>query len=115
MDPADSAAGTVSAGRSTSTRLPPGDIGVVLATLRARRGWSVREFARRANVSEGQICDLESGLRNPTPAVAAACDAAFGTGRELVQLAGPGRRDARAEGVVEAGPVVAGYERVLWS
>ncbi|MFE4333406.1 helix-turn-helix domain-containing protein [Streptomyces sp. NPDC056831] len=114
MDPADSAAGTVSAGRSTSTRLPPGDFGVVLATLRARRGWSVREFARRANVSEGQICNLESGLRNPTPAVAAACDAAFGTGGELVELAGAGRRGARAEGVVEAGPVVAGYERILW-
>ncbi len=74
----------------------------------------MREFARRANVSEGQICNLESGLRNPTPAVAAACDAAFGTGGELVELAGAGRRGAQAEGVVEAGPVVAGYERVLW-
>ncbi|TXS08802.1 helix-turn-helix domain-containing protein [Streptomyces sp. wa22] len=95
-------------------RLPPGDFGVVLATLRARRGWSVREAARRANVSEGQICNLESGLRNPTPAVAAACDAAFGTGGELVELAGAGRRGARSEDVVEAGSVVSGYERVLW-
>ncbi|MDI3405581.1 helix-turn-helix domain-containing protein [Streptomyces cavernicola] len=112
MDPVESAAGTVSAGRSTGTRLPPGDFGVVLATLRARRGWSVREFARRANVSEGQICNLESGSRNPTPAVAAACDAALGTGGRLVELAGAGRREPRAE-VVEAGPVVAGYERVL--
>ncbi|MFJ5681627.1 multiprotein-bridging factor 1 family protein [Streptomyces sp. NPDC093099] len=108
MDPADS-----TAERSTSTRLPPGDFGVVLATLRARRGWSVREFARRANVSEGQICNLESGLRNPTPAVATACDAALGTGGELVELAGAGRCGARTEGVVEAGPVVTGYERVL--
>ncbi|MFJ2704984.1 helix-turn-helix domain-containing protein [Streptomyces sp. NPDC087428] len=114
MDPADSAAGTVPAGRPAGTPLPPGDFGVVLATLRARQGWSVREFARRANVSEGQICNLESGLRNPTPAVAAACDAAFGTGGELVELAGSGRRAARVEDVVEAGPVVAGYERVLW-
>ncbi|MFI2765255.1 helix-turn-helix domain-containing protein [Streptomyces echinatus] len=114
MDPADSAAETVSAGRSSGARLPPGDFGVVLAALRARRGWSVREFARRANVSEGQICNLESGLRNPTPAVAAACDAAFGAGGKLVERAGAGRRGARSEGVVEAGPVVAGYERVLW-
>ncbi|MFE3149969.1 helix-turn-helix domain-containing protein [Streptomyces sp. NPDC059218] len=113
MDPADSASGTVPAGESTSTRLPPGDFGVVLATLRARRGWSVREFAQRANVSEGQICNLESGLRNPTPAVAAACDAAFGTGGELAELAGAGRRGTCAEDVVEAGPVLAGYERVL--
>jgi transcriptional regulator with XRE-family HTH domain len=109
MDPVDSAAG-----RPTGTRLPPGDFGVVLATLRARRGWSVREFARRANVSEGQICNLESGVRNPTPAVATACDAAFGTGGELVELAAAGHCGARAEGVVEAGPVVTGYERVLW-
>ncbi|MGA5556072.1 helix-turn-helix domain-containing protein [Streptomyces lavendulocolor] len=113
MDPVEDAAGTVPAGASAGTRLPPGDFGVVLATLRARRGWSVREVARRANVSEGQICNLESGLRNPTPAVAAACDAVFGTGGELVELAGAGRRGARAEAVVEAGPVVAGYERVL--
>lgn len=74
----------------------------------------MRELARRTNVSEGQICNLESGLRNPTPAVAAACDTAFGAGGELVELAGAGRRDARSEDVVEAGPVVAGYERVLW-
>lgn len=73
----------------------------------------MRELARRANVSEGQICNLESGLRNPTPAVAAACDAALGTGGELVERAEAGRRGARVEGVVEAGPVVAGYERVL--
>ncbi|MFF6778778.1 helix-turn-helix domain-containing protein [Streptomyces sp. NPDC012637] len=93
--------------------MPPGDFGVVLATLRARRGWSVRELARRANVSDGQICNLESGLRNPTPAVAAACDAAFGAGGELAELAAPRRRGGPAEEVVEAGPVVAGYERVL--
>ncbi|WP_128981192.1 helix-turn-helix domain-containing protein [Streptomyces roseicoloratus] len=93
--------------------MPPGDFGVVLATLRARRGWSVRELARRANVSDGQICNLESGLRNPTPAVAAACDAAFGAGGELAELAAPRRRGVPAEEVVEAGPVVAGYERVL--
>ncbi|MEU3842573.1 helix-turn-helix transcriptional regulator [Streptomyces sp. NPDC028635] len=113
MEPADSAAATVPAGRSAGTRLPPGDFGVVLAALRARRGWSVRELARRASVSEGQICNLESGLRNPTPAVAAACDAAFGAGGELVELAGAGRRGAGAGSVVEAGPVVAGYERIL--
>ncbi|MFI0980872.1 helix-turn-helix domain-containing protein [Streptomyces sp. NPDC021093] len=114
MDPADgTAATTTSAGRATSTRLPPGDFGVVLATLRARNGWSVREFARRANVSEGQICNLESGLRNPSPAVAAACDAAFGTGGDMVELAGSGRRGARTDDIVESGPVIVGYERVL--
>ncbi|MGK3094538.1 helix-turn-helix domain-containing protein [Streptomyces sp. WAC01490] len=113
MDSADSTAGTAPAGKSVGTCLPPGDFGVVLATLRARHGWSVREFARRANVSEGQICNLESGLRNPSPAVAAACDAAFGTGGELVELAGSGHRDARTDDVVEAGSMITGYERVL--
>ncbi|MEU2543942.1 helix-turn-helix domain-containing protein [Streptomyces roseolus] len=113
MDSADSEAGAASAGGSTGTGLPPGDFGVVLATLRARRGWSVREVARRTHVSEGQICNLENGLRNPTPSVAAACDAAFGTGGELVELVGRGRRGVRDEGTVETGPVAAGYERVL--
>ncbi|MFB6814736.1 helix-turn-helix domain-containing protein [Streptomyces sp. NPDC056347] len=113
MEPADGTAETVLPGGSAGTRLPPGDFGVVLATLRARRGWSVRESARRANVSEGQICNLESGARNPTPAVAAACDAAFGTGGKLVELAGGCRRGARAGDAVDADPVIAGYERVL--
>ncbi|MYR38074.1 helix-turn-helix domain-containing protein [Streptomyces sp. SID4944] len=113
MVPADSAAETAPEGKTAGTRLPTGDFGVVLATLRARHGWSVREFARRANVSEGQICNLESGLRNPSPAVAAACDTAFGTGGELAELAEAGRRRAPTEGVAESGPVIAGYERVL--
>ncbi|MFF8985315.1 helix-turn-helix domain-containing protein [Streptomyces globisporus] len=113
MDAAARTAGTAPAGRSSSTRLPPGDFGVVLATLRARRGWSVRETARRANVSEGQICNLENGLRNPSPAVAAACDAAFEADGELVGLAGAGRRDTRDDTIAASGPVIAGYERVL--
>ncbi|MEU5715918.1 helix-turn-helix transcriptional regulator [Streptomyces sp. NPDC020403] len=114
MDAADSGAGTALTEGSTGARLPPGDFGVVLATLRARRGWSVRELSRRANVSEGQICNLESGLRNPTSTVAAAFDAAFGAEGELVALSGAGRRRAAWAGsVVEAGPMVAGYERVL--
>lgn len=113
MDAAERTAGTASAGKSSSTRLPPGDFGVVLATLRARRGWSVREVARRANVSEGQICNLENGLRNPSPAMAAACDAAFGADGELAELAGSGRRNTRDDDIAESGPVIAGYERVL--
>ncbi|MFI1527273.1 multiprotein-bridging factor 1 family protein [Streptomyces griseus] len=113
MDAAERRAGTASTGESDSTGLPPGDFGVVLATLRARRGWSVREAARRANVSEGQICNLESGLRNPSPAVAAACDEAFGADGELAELAGSGRRDTRDDDIAESGPVIAGYERIL--
>lgn len=108
MDRADSASG------STADRLlPQGDFGVALAALRAHRGWSVRETARRVHVSEGQICNLESGTRNPTPAVAAACDAAFDAGGELVERARAGRRDTRAGEVVEAGPLVVGYDRIL--
>ncbi|CAM5695413.1 MULTISPECIES: helix-turn-helix domain-containing protein [Streptomyces] len=113
MDAAERTAWTASTGESGGTLLPPGDFGVVLATLRARRGWSVREVARRANVSEGQICNLESGLRNPSPAVAAACDAVFGADGELAELAGSGRRDTRVGGIVDSGPVISGYERVL--
>lgn len=114
MDPDNREPETDPAEGPDGTRLPPGDFGVVLATLRARRGWSVRELARRAHVSDGQICNLEKGLRNPTPAMATAFDAAFGTGGQLAELAAAGRRAAdRIEEIVDAGPVVAGYERIL--
>ncbi|WUW24259.1 helix-turn-helix domain-containing protein [Streptomyces sp. NBC_01463] len=108
MDRADSATGS-----TADLPLPPGDFGVVLAALRAHRGWSVRETARRVHVSEGQICNLESGSRNPTPAVATACDAAFGAGGELVERARARGRDIRADEVVDAAPLVDGYEQIL--
>ncbi|NEC43287.1 helix-turn-helix domain-containing protein [Streptomyces sp. SID8016] len=113
MGPTDGTAGTGPGGKPAAAGLPPGDFGVVLATLRARHGWSVREFARRANVSEGQVCNLENGLRNPTPAVATACDAVLGTGGRLAELADSVRRGVPSDGIVEPGPLVAGYERVL--
>ncbi|MEC3982768.1 helix-turn-helix domain-containing protein [Amycolatopsis sp. H20-H5] len=90
-----------------------GDFGVELARLRARRGWTVRELARRASVSEGQICNLESGRRNPTSVAAAACDAAFGAGGVLIKLAETARRSAPAGSPVEVDSLVAGYGRVL--
>lgn len=90
-----------------------GDFGVELARLRARRGWTVRELARQTSISEGQICNLESGRRNPTPAVAAACDAATGAGGELIRLAGTPRRSTPAGSPVEADSLIAGYGRIL--
>lgn len=92
---------------------PTGDFGVELAKLRARRGWTVRELAIRANVSPGHICNLESGRRTPTPAVAAACDAAFNVGGMLIRLAEATPRSAHAKGPVQLDSLVAGYERVL--
>jgi transcriptional regulator with XRE-family HTH domain len=90
-----------------------GDFGVELARLRARRGWTVRELARRASVSEGQICNLESGRRNPTSATAAACDAVFGAGGVLIKLAETARRSAPADSPVKVDSLVAGYGRIL--
>ncbi|QXV56603.1 helix-turn-helix domain-containing protein [Amycolatopsis sp. TNS106] len=90
-----------------------GDFGVELARLRARREWTVRELARRANVSQGQICNLESGRRNPTSAAAAACDAALGAGGTLIELVETARHNAPGDGPVELDPVIAGYRRIL--
>ncbi|MFI9099107.1 helix-turn-helix domain-containing protein [Streptomyces fildesensis] len=90
-----------------------GDFGVELARLRARRGWTVRELARRTSVSEGQICNLESGRRNPTSAVAAACDAAFGADGRLIELAETERRSTPADSPVEVDSLLAGYGRIL--
>ena len=73
----------------------------------------MRQLARRASVSEGQICNLESGRRNPTSAVAAACDAVFGTDGALIRLAETARRGAPAESPFEVDPLVAGYGRIL--
>ncbi|WP_033354326.1 helix-turn-helix domain-containing protein [Kitasatospora aureofaciens] len=90
-----------------------GDFGVELARLRAQRGWTVRELARRASVSEGQICNLESGRRNPTPAVAAACDAACDADGVLIERAETARRGVSANRPVEVDSLVAGYRRIL--
>lgn len=94
-----------------------GDFGVELARLRARREWTVRQLARRASISEGQICNLESGRRNPTSAVAAACDAAIGAEGALIRLAESACRGASAHGPVEVevevDSCVAGYARIL--
>lgn len=73
----------------------------------------MRQLARRASVSEGQICNLESGRRNPTSAVAAACDAAFGAEGALIRLAESARRGTSAHGVVDVDSCVVGYARIL--
>ncbi|MFH9354855.1 helix-turn-helix domain-containing protein [Kitasatospora sp. NPDC017646] len=90
-----------------------GDFGVELARLRTRSGWTVRQLARRAGVSEGQISNLESGRRNPTSSVAAACDAALGADGELIRLAETTRRGTADRSLVEVEPLVAGYGRIL--
>jgi len=91
-----------------------GDFGVELARLRTRRGWTVRELAWRASVSDGQICNLESGRRNPTPTIARACDTALDAGGLLVELAETARRrPAPTPITVEADALIAGYGRIL--
>lgn len=73
----------------------------------------MRELARRTSVSEGQICNLESGRRNPTSAVAAACDATFGADGRLIELAETERRSTPADSPVEVDSLLAGYGRIL--
>ncbi|MBD0694052.1 helix-turn-helix domain-containing protein [Streptomyces sp. CBMA123] len=92
-----------------------GDFGVELARLRARRGLTVRQLARRAGVSEGQISNLESGRRNPTSSVAAACDAALGADGGLIRLTETARRGTADRSLVEVEvePLVVGYGRIL--
>ena len=92
-----------------------GDFGVELARRRDRHGWSVHELARRANVSAGHISNLESGRRNASVAVAAACDAALRAGGVLIERADAARRDAREDVPVDADVLVAGLGQVLES
>ncbi len=92
-----------------------GEFGVELARLRVLRGWSVRGLAERTAISEGQICNLQSGRRNPTAALAAACDAALGAGGVLEALAAKARDGARARANtdVDAEALIAGYTKIL--
>lgn len=90
-----------------------GDFGVELARLRARQRWTVRQLARRASVSEGQISNLESGRRNPTLPMAAACDTALGADGALIRLAESAQRGTPTQHPVEVDSCVAGYTRIL--
>ena len=97
------------------TTVPPSaaEFGVELARLRILRGWSVRGLAERTAISEGQICNLQSGRRNPTAAMAAVCDAALGAGGVLEALADKARDRARAKTDVDAEALIAGYTKIL--
>jgi DNA-binding XRE family transcriptional regulator len=48
----------------------PADVAGMVATARRRRGWGVREAARRIGVSPGTIVHLEKGRRAPSVIVA---------------------------------------------
>lgn len=87
------------------------EFGVELARLRVLRGWSVRGLAERTKISEGHICNLQSGRRNPTAAIAAVCDAALGAGGALAALADRTRN--RAAGDVDADTLIASYTRIF--
>lgn len=103
-----------SRGEAAGTRRPTvGEFGVELARLRVLRGWSVRGLAERTNISEGQICNLQSGRRNPTPAIAAACDTALGAGGTLKALAERTAAKSPISGDVDADTLIACYSRVL--
>jgi transcriptional regulator with XRE-family HTH domain len=49
---------------------PPADLGPLLRSARERRGWSLREAARRVRISHTYLIDLEAGRRAPSVAVA---------------------------------------------
>ncbi|MFI0938596.1 helix-turn-helix domain-containing protein [Streptomyces sp. NPDC021020] len=98
--------------REATQGLPPAqEFGVELARLRVLKGWSVRGLAERTAISEGHICNLQSGRRNPTAAVAAACDAALGADGALEALAGKARQ-GRSTGI-DADLLISGYTRIF--
>lgn len=89
------------------------EFGVELARLRGLRGWSVRGLAERTAISEGQICNLQSGRRPPTATMAAACDAALEAGGVLIALAEKARDKRRTEPDVDVDALVASYTRMF--
>ncbi|MGP2439820.1 helix-turn-helix domain-containing protein [Streptomyces sp. JW3] len=61
--------------------------GQLLRRLRQEAGLSLAALATRSDVSKSHIGNLESGVRQPTPAVARALDKALGAGGFLVAVA----------------------------
>nr|NLI51328.1 helix-turn-helix transcriptional regulator [Propionibacterium sp.] len=62
------------------------DIGAEIARVRAARGWTMRELARRCGVADTTISRIEHGTIEPTVAVASRVLAALG--RSLVVIEG---------------------------
>lgn len=59
-----------------------------LRRLRQQRGLSLKKFAQLVHYDSGYLSKIENGLKPPTPALAASCDAALEAGGGLVRLAG---------------------------
>ncbi|WUH89604.1 helix-turn-helix domain-containing protein [Streptomyces sp. NBC_00433] len=96
---------------ATHAPSPAQEFGVELARLRVLKGWSVRGLAERTAISEGHICNLQSGRRNPTAAIAAACDAALSAGGALEALADKARQGRSTH--IDADVLVSGYTRMF--
>lgn len=60
--------------------------GDALHALRTERGWTPAQLAEKTHFSRGHLVNVENGIRRPSKQLAAACDAAFGSGDRLQQL-----------------------------
>jgi len=61
-----------------------------LKTLRAQRGWSLKQLAERAGVSAGMLSEVERGAKNPTVRLAYEVAQALGCSiSELVEESAP--------------------------
>jgi transcriptional regulator with XRE-family HTH domain len=86
-----------------------------MGELRRERGLTGSDLARRAQVSPGQISNLERGRRSPTAPVAAACDEALGARGELIALASRCRSAPRMSQGADVEATVAAYSAILES
>jgi XRE family transcriptional regulator, regulator of sulfur utilization len=76
---------------------PAGDVGARVRALRAERGLSLSELARRAGIGKATLSGLEAGTRNPTLETLYAVTSALGLPLTAL-VAGPGPvRGAAAE------------------
>ncbi|MFD9315435.1 helix-turn-helix domain-containing protein, partial [Streptomyces goshikiensis] len=57
-----------------------------LRRLRALRGLSLADLARRTHYSKGYLSKIETGAKPPTADVARRCDEVLGAGGELLRL-----------------------------
>lgn len=102
--------------------VPPDGLGPMLRAARTRTGLSLRALGRRAGLSAGYLCMLESGQRCPSVSTASALADALGLDREewavlfdaAVHGAGrdyPGRAAKRPAPAVRPLPIAAARDR----
>src|SRR4051794_39207847 len=83
---------------SSGTPAAPSSFGAALCAWRTRAGLSYRQLARKVHYSPGHLCQVENGVKPPTPELARQLDAVLRAGGQLARLVAARRPRSPATG-----------------